>query len=76
MKKILFSLLVFLISIMPLLVNAQPPPPTGTTEGNSLAGPSGAPIGGGTSILFLLAIAYGSVKVYQSRKKDTVETLS
>lgn len=45
----------------------QPPDPGGDPTGDPVGG---APIGGGLVILLSLGAAYGSKKIYDSKKKD------
>ncbi len=59
-------------------VSQPPPPPSNpSTEGggNLPVGASGAPIGNGTLILFVLAAAYAGRKVYQMRSIQAKELL-
>ena len=65
-----------------LYTRAQTPPHPNsggapTTTGNTTVGgqPGGAPIGSGTYILFMLAAAYGGLKVYRQRTEVADENL-
>ena len=64
-----------------LYTRAQNPPhPNSGGEpgsGNTVVGgqPGGAPIGSGTYILFMLAAAYGGLKVYRQRAEVADENL-
>lgn len=56
--------------MLSLGAESQPPPPPSnpsTTGGNAPVGSSSAPTGNGTLILFVLAAAYASRKVYLLR---------
>ncbi len=59
----------FLI-IAPLLMFAQPPHPNGGNNPGTSNGPVGAPVGGGTFILTILAMAYGGRKLYGSHTSE------
>ena len=72
MKRIVNIIaVVFLLAVMPILSNAQPPDPNsgGTGTGGLPPGPGntptggGAPIDGGLSIMLLLGAAYGTKKL-------------
>ena len=63
MKKIILTLSILFIAVMPLLADdPAPPPPGGGTNGPPIGG--GAPIGSGIAILLSLGAAWGGKKVY------------
>ncbi len=72
MKMIKKLLVIAIIISAPLLLNAQPVPPSGGhgLNGNQTPTGGGAPIDGGLSILLLLGAAYGSKKVYKLKKQE------
>ncbi len=73
MKKTLFGLLftglLFLLSL-PLIAQDPPPPPGGGhgQGGNQTPGGS-APVGSGLVVLLALGAAYGGKKIYDSGKR-------
>jgi hypothetical protein len=76
MKIIKNILVIAIITLSPLLLNAQPKPPgpngnpyTHGDGGNQPVG-GGAPIDGGLSILLAMGLIYGSKKVYQIKKAN------
>ncbi|MCX6231633.1 MAG: hypothetical protein NTZ33_08815 [Bacteroidetes bacterium] len=73
--KIMKNILVIaIITLAPLLTNAQPLPPSGAGHGTGQNQPgNGAPLDGGLSILILLGAAFGSKKIYSLKKKDTIK---
>ena len=77
MKKLIITSAIAIALSLPLVLSAQQPPhPNGTTSSNTPSGDEnrvggkGAPIGSGTIILTLLAVAYGGKKVYNLRKEE------
>ena len=62
---------IFLLAMLPVLSNAQPPDPggvggPGTDPGaGDIPAGGGAPIDGGLSMLLLLGAAYGTKKMYK-----------
>jgi hypothetical protein len=74
MKKffVLFIVVVFVSLNMGAIAQPPPPPPNPSGGSNDPVGAAGAPIGNGVYILITLAAAYGSKKVYQTRKTKSV----
>lgn len=73
MKKFISIITIAISLSLPLVLFAQAPPhPNGgnapSGDANRVGhGPDGAPIGGGTIILTLLAATWGGRKVYKAR---------
>jgi hypothetical protein len=82
MKKALQNsfLTAFLVFSSVLSLNAQlPPHPSEQSGGSSFDGgrigaSAGAPVGNGTFILLILAVAYATRKVYVTRSADEAES--
>jgi hypothetical protein len=75
MKIIKNILVIAIITLSPLLLNAQPKPPGTAGHGTGQNQPGqpvggGAPIDGGLSILLAMGLIYGSKKVYQIKKAN------
>ena len=75
MKKTIKTIaVIFLLSLLPALSNAQAPDPgsdNGTNGGTTPSGSGtggGAPIDGGMSIFVILALGYASSKVIQLKE--------
>ena len=73
MKMIKNILVIAIIILSPIILNAQPKPPSQAghgTQQNQSGQPvgGGAPIDGGLSILLLLGAAYSGSKVYRMKK--------
>jgi hypothetical protein len=77
MNKLLLKVFIIsqlsLFSLVSIGVFADPPGPP-TPGGNPIGNgdPVGAPIENGVFILILMGIAYGSFKLYRSRKKTII----
>ena len=71
MKKVIQTLVILIVVLVPVILSAQPHPWDDAIGGGSAGGPAGggAPIGGGLLILLSLAIGYGTKKIYDRRKK-------
>lgn len=73
-KRITKWVVIAALVLFPVLVFSQPSPganANGTpVQGAPIAG-GGAPVGSGVGFLLILAAAYGSVKIYEQRKKIT-----
>ena len=71
MKKVIQTLVILIVVLVPVILSAQPHPWDDAIGGGSAGGPAGggAPIGGGLLILLSLAIGYGTRKIYAMRKK-------
>ena len=71
MKTLTKIITVFLITIAPFILTAQPHPYDEGIGGGAGANPvgGGAPITGGLLILLSLGIGYGTKKVYDLRNK-------
>ena len=76
--KFLIITIIFINSITLLQAQSPPHPNNGVTpssgNGNTPVG-AGAPVGSGTYILFMLAAAYGGLKVYRQRAEVADENL-
>jgi hypothetical protein len=76
--KFLIITIIFINSITLLQAQSPPHPNNGVTpssgNGNTPVG-AGAPVGSGTYILFMLAAAYGGLKVYRLRTEVADENL-
>lgn len=71
MKKVIIIITTILTLGFPQIVSAQEPPhPNGGgspgTGNTPVGGTAGAPVGGGSMILFLLAVSYAGVKIYRN----------
>ena len=77
MKKILIILFFASFFVLPINLSAQPDPRyngNGSNVGSipvGPAGPAGAPIDGGLSIVLLLGVAYGTKSLLEMKKKRT-----
>lgn len=73
MKSRIFLLaaILMLVALSEIAMGQPPPPPSGGhgISDNQPPG-SGAPVGSGTLILSILAVAYACKKVYDLRKDD------
>lgn len=70
MKIVRIIIVMAFIIVTPLLINAQPKPPSnGYIHGSGGNQPMGgdAPVDGGLSVLLLLGATYGIKKIYQFR---------
>ena len=71
MKKVIQILAIALVILVPVILSAQPlpyDPGIGGGQGVNPVG-GGAPIGGGLLIMLSLAIGYGTMKIYNVRRK-------
>ena len=71
MKKVIQSLVLLTIILVPVILSAQPHPYDPSIGGGTAGAPAGggAPIGGGLLILLSLALGYGARKIYNARKR-------
>ena len=71
MKKVIQILVLLMIILVPVILTAQPHPADPLIGGGTGGTPAGggAPIGGGLLIMLSLAIGYGTMKIYNLRKK-------
>jgi hypothetical protein len=69
-KAIKFLAITALISLVPMLLSAQPLPYDTTVGGGETNNPvgGGAPLGGGLIIMLALGAGYGTRKIYDARK--------
>lgn len=73
MKKNIRHIIILVILVcLPAFISSvyadQPPDPGGGPGGGDPVG-GGSPLGGGLIMMFALGLAYGSKKVFSSRKK-------
>lgn len=76
-KKLIYTILIAVFTLMSTAnLNAQPLPDQksdGTAAGGTRIGePAGAPVGNGTLILMVLAVAYAGRKTYSLRQQEEV----
>jgi hypothetical protein len=78
MKKVIRSLFVIALILIPAITNyvlADPPGPPGPGGSPTSQGgvPVGAPIDNGIFILLILGVIYGAYKIYELRKAKSLE---
>lgn len=74
-KKLIYTILIAVFTILSTAnLNAQPLPDQqqggGTVPGDRIGAAAGAPVGNGTLILFVLAVAYAGRKAYSLKPQD------
>jgi hypothetical protein len=71
-QKLTVFLIMAMLSVSPVLIAQDPPPPPGNhgETGNQSPPGGGVPIGSGIALLLALGTAYGARKIYQMKKQD------